>query len=97
MSEVRSDEHHEDIVDEQHDHQYSHKPRLQEPQARQQHRDEGKPQDVLEDPSVTRVTLGHPPRDHTHTEQDGEEEQDVWLVAQNGELVPWNSGIRVKE
>ncbi len=82
--EVWSDEDHEDVVEEQEHHERGNDPGLQEAKARQEHGDESKAKQVLDEPGVAGVTLQHPEQDHTHTTNRCDEKQDVGAVLEDG-------------
>ena len=84
---VRCDEDHEDVIEEEQHHQHRHHPHVEEPQPRQQHGDEGKPKDILQYPRIAGVPLHCPPQDHTHTEDDSDEEDGIGTILEDRVII----------
>ena len=87
LGEEWGDKHHEDVVEEQYDHQNGHHPHTQEEDAGQQVRDEDKSKDILKYPSIAGMPLQSPPDNNSSTEDQSQEEARVRSVLQNGDPV----------
>ncbi len=82
IGEERGNEDHEDIVEEQADHENGYYPRTQEHQPANQIGQEGKAKKSLKYPSVDGVSLHHPPGDNSCGQEESDEELGVRTVAQ---------------
>ena len=87
LGEERSDEDHEDVVEDQHRHEHGHHPRAQEEDAGQEVRDKGKSKNILEYPSIAGMPLQSPPGNNAGTEDESQDEARVRPVLQDGDPV----------
>ena len=91
--EVRCDENHEDVVEEEQCHQQSYNPSLEEGEPTKQVGNEGKAKYVLNDPGIRGMTLNKPPSDNSKTEEKCDEEERIWTILQDWQLVGWDPAM----